>query len=86
MYETDFNLANLGYSNKAITSVSFSAPSSGDVGIFALSGYANPTQPPPVQTAAPDSAVPLPASLPLTFSGGTLLAVLAIGRRMRRRI
>lgn|GEM_PF-5574271 len=85
MYETDFNLASYSnYSNKAITSISFSAPSSGDVGIFALSGYANPTQPPPVQPAAPNSAVPLPASLPLTFSGGTLLALAAIGRRIRR--
>ncbi len=82
MYETDFNLAS--YSNKAITSVSFSAPSSGDVGIFALSGYANPTQPPLVKLAPPDSPVPLPASLPLTFFGGTLLALAAIGRRIRR--
>ncbi len=84
MYETDFNLAGFGYSNKAITSVSFSAPSSGDVGIFALSGYANPTQPLPVQPTAPDPAVTLPGSLPLTFSGGTLLALAAIGRRFAR--
>lgn len=83
MYETDFNLASLGYSNKALTSVSFSAPSSGDVGIFALSGYANPTQPPPVQPAAPNSAVPLPATLPLTLTGGAFLALAAMRRRVR---
>ena len=86
MYETDFNLATLGYSNKAITSVSFSAPSNGDVGIFALSVYANPTQPLPVQPTAPNSAVPLPATLPLTLSGGALLTLMAMGRRIRRRI
>lgn len=84
MYETDFNLESLGYSNTAITSVSFSAPAVGDVGIFALSGYANPTQPLPVQPTAPDPAVTLPGSLPLTFSGGTLLALAAIGRRFAR--
>ena len=84
MYETDFNLESLGYSNNAITSVSFSAPAAGDVGIFALSGYANPTQPLPVQPTAPDPAVTLPGSLPLTFSGGTLLALAAIGRRFAR--
>ncbi len=86
MYETDFNLQSLGYSNKAITSVSFSAPAAGHVGIFALSGYANPTQPLPVQPAAPAPApaVPLPGSMPLSLTGGTLLALAALSRRFTR--
>ncbi len=84
MYETDFNLQSLGYSNNAITSIGFSAAAGGDVGIFALSGYANPTQPLPVQPAALDPAAPLPGSMPLALCGGTLLALAALGRRFAR--
>ena len=84
MYETDFNLQSLGYSNNAITSVSFSAVTGGDVGLFALSGYANPDPQVPVLPDPPATAVPTPASLPLSFAGGTLLALAAIGRRFTR--
>ena len=84
MYETDFNLQSLGYSNNAITSISFSAVTGGDVGIFALSGYANPDPQVPVLPDPPATAVPTPASLPLSFAGGTLLALAAMGRRFAR--
>jgi hypothetical protein len=86
MYETDFNLAQLGYSNDAITSISFSAPSGGDVGIFALSGSANPVQPariqsdPPPSNDPPASPVPTPASLPLAGLGVVLLLLRAARR------
>ena len=83
MYETDFGLPST-YANELISSISFGAPTGGDVGIFALSGYANPIQPAFVQPAAPDPAVTLPGSMPLTFAGGTLLALAAIGRRFAR--
>ena len=83
MYETDFGLSST-YANELISSITFSNVTGGDVGIFALSGSANPTQPPLVQPAALDPAVPLPGSMPLTFFGGTLLALAAIGRRIRR--
>ncbi len=89
MYETDFNLQSLGYSNNALASISFSAVTGGDVGIFALSGYVNPNPQTPVLndppvTPAANSAVPLPGSMPLTFSGGVLLALVAMGRRFTR--
>ncbi len=83
MYETDFNLAALGYSNQAITSISFSAPSSGDVGIFALSGAANPEQPASIQPDPPASAVPAPASLPLAGLGTMMLALFTALRARR---
>jgi hypothetical protein len=86
MYETDFNLESLGYSNDAITSISFNAISGGDVGIFALSGSANPLQPAPIQPDPPPSndppasPVPTPASLPLAGLGVVLLLLRAARR------
>ncbi|MGC8625831.1 MAG: hypothetical protein ACP5VQ_11295, partial [Phycisphaerae bacterium] len=88
MYETDFGLSST-YANELITSISFSAPSSGDVGIFALSGYANPVQPTyvppsPSTPSDPPPAVSAPATLPLAALG-TILLGLKVALRSKRR-
>ncbi len=81
MYETDFGLSST-YADQLITSISFSAPSSGDVGIFALSGYANPVQP-KYSPPDPPATVPTPAALPLEALGAAVLALAATLRRKR---
>ena len=71
MYESDINLLNSSnYANKLISSISFNAPSSGDIGIFAISGVVNPT---PVVLA--------PEPAPLAALLCALTGMLLLGRR-----
>lgn len=87
MYETDFDLSST-YANELITSISFSATSGGDIGIFALSGYANPNQPVYVPPSSPPQNDPPSVSAPATFSLTTLGAIflgLKLALRRQRR-